>query len=90
MNIYLVGYRGTGKSSVAPILAKQLGDPWQAVDMDAIIEDRSRKSIADIFAKEKKRGFADVSEACWRSYNERFSGCLDGGWRGSVPRIERS
>jgi shikimate kinase len=57
LNIYLVGYRGTGKSSVAPILAKRLGGPWQAVDMDTIIEQRARKSIAEIFAKEKEEGF---------------------------------
>lgn len=57
MNIYLVGYRGTGKSTVAPKLAGRLGEPWTAVDMDPAIEARAGRSIADIFRDEGEAGF---------------------------------
>ncbi|WP_231746711.1 shikimate kinase [Maioricimonas rarisocia] len=46
--ITLTGYRGTGKSSVAPLLANRLG--WSWIDADAEIERRAGQSISDIFA----------------------------------------
>lgn len=48
MTITLTGYRGTGKSSVAPLLADRLG--WSWIDADAEIERRAGQSIRDIFA----------------------------------------
>jgi shikimate kinase len=48
MVITLIGYRGTGKSTVAPPLAKRLGwDDW--VDADALIEQQAGRSIREIF-----------------------------------------
>lgn len=46
-NIYLVGFMCTGKTSVARLLARRLKRPF--VDMDALIELREGKSIAEIF-----------------------------------------
>ena len=48
MIITLIGYRGTGKTSVAWPLAARLG--WRAVDADVELEVRSGKSIREIFA----------------------------------------
>ena len=45
--IYLVGFMAAGKSTVARALAARLG--WQAEDVDALIEARERRTIADIF-----------------------------------------
>jgi shikimate kinase len=47
MPITLIGYRGTGKSSVAPLLAARLG--WKAVDADKEIERSVGRSIREIF-----------------------------------------
>ena len=47
MNITLVGYRGTGKSTLAIPLAKRLG--WTAVDADAELERRAGRTIRQIF-----------------------------------------
>ncbi|MGZ5408651.1 MAG: shikimate kinase [Aeromicrobium sp.] len=41
MNIFLIGYRGSGKSSVARALAGALGWPW--VDADEELERRARR-----------------------------------------------
>ena len=48
MNYFLIGYRGSGKTTVAAALAEQLGWPW--VDADAELERRAGKSIRQIFA----------------------------------------
>lgn len=55
MVITLIGYRGSGKSSVAEPLAVRLG--WQARDADREIERRAGKSIAAIFADEGEPHF---------------------------------
>ena len=49
-NIVLVGFMGTGKSSVGKILAQRLGRTL--VDMDAVIEERQKRPISQIFAQE--------------------------------------
>jgi shikimate kinase len=55
MVITLVGYRGSGKSSVAAPLAQRLGFRW--IDADAVIERQARKTIREIFADEGEAGF---------------------------------
>jgi shikimate kinase len=55
MNLVLIGYRGTGKSSVARLLALRLAREW--VDADAEIELRAGRSIAAIFDDSGEEGF---------------------------------
>ena len=55
MNIALIGYRGSGKSSVAQALAAQLG--WSWVDADAVLEKKAGRSIRQIFAVEGEQAF---------------------------------
>jgi len=49
MNIYLVGFMGTGKSVVGHELARQ--KKWKFLDLDQLIELRQKSAISDIFAK---------------------------------------
>ena len=58
MLVFLIGYRGTGKSSVARLLALRLGCEW--VDADVEIELRAGKSIAAIFADNGEPAFRDL------------------------------
>ena len=67
--IFLIGYRGTGKSTVARQLAKRLGCDW--VDADDLVEERTGRSIAQIFAAEGEPAFREleaevVREVCGR------------------------
>ena len=47
--IYLVGYMGAGKTTVARRLANHLG--WEVVDTDAMFEEKYRISVCDFFNK---------------------------------------
>ncbi len=48
--IYLVGFMAAGKTTVARALAKRLD--WQAADIDELIEQRERQTVAEIFARQ--------------------------------------
>lgn len=48
--IVLVGYMGSGKSTIGRFLAKNLGLPFY--DLDNLITEKASKSINDIFAQE--------------------------------------
>jgi len=47
--IYLVGFMGAGKTTVARALGRRLG--WPVEDIDDRIETRERRSVATIFAQ---------------------------------------
>ena len=48
-NIYLVGFMGTGKTSVGKKLAQRKN--WHFVDLDELIELKEKMTIVDIFAQ---------------------------------------
>jgi shikimate kinase len=77
--IFLIGYRGTGKSTVAKLLAARRGCEW--IDSDEEVERRAGKSIAAIFADDGEAAFRQleaevVHELCKR---ERIIVALGGG-----------
>jgi shikimate kinase len=61
VNIFLIGYRGSGKTTVARALAGVLG--WEWVDADAELERRAGKSIQQIFAESGEGAFRDLESA---------------------------
>ena len=55
MNITLIGYRGSGKTSIGKLLAQKL---WRDfVDTDQLIVDHAGMTIREIFAAEGEAGF---------------------------------
>lgn len=61
MLVSLIGYRGTGKSTVARLVALALG--WEWIDTDVEIELRAGKSIRAIFSDEGETAFRDQESA---------------------------
>ncbi len=55
MNIVLIGFRGTGKSTVGKLLANRLKRDF--IDTDEYIEKTTGKTIKDIFKEEGEEGF---------------------------------
>lgn len=56
--IYLVGFMGAGKSTVARALAKRLD--WRVEDIDAQIEQRERSDISSIFRTKGEPYFREL------------------------------
>ena len=58
MNIILIGFRGTGKTTVGRILAQRLGKEF--IDADEYLEQKVGKSIKDIFAEGGEKLFREI------------------------------
>lgn len=66
MRIYLSGFMASGKSTVGPILARELG--YDFIDLDEEIESAAGRSIPEIFAAEGELGFRQrETEALWQT-----------------------
>jgi shikimate kinase len=61
VSIFLIGYRGSGKSSVGRILARRLG--WPFVDADELLVQRAGMSIKQIFEQHGEPYFRDLESA---------------------------
>lgn len=57
-NILLIGFMGTGKSTVSARLKKELD--MKEVDTDMLIEKRQGMTISDIFAKKGEEAFRNM------------------------------
>jgi shikimate kinase len=64
-NIVLIGFMGSGKTSVGRLIAQRLG--FQFVDTDAIVVERVGMQVADIFAKHGEPWFREQESAALRS-----------------------
>lgn len=56
--LFLVGFMGAGKTTVGHLLAAELSRPF--TDLDSVIEERTGRSIAKLFAEVGEEGFRDA------------------------------
>ena len=56
--IFLVGFMGSGKSTIGPILANTIG--YNFVDLDIAIEHREAKKINEIFSENGEQYFRSI------------------------------
>lgn len=69
MNIYLIGYRCTGKTTVGRLLAKKLG--WNFIDTDEQVVQGENRSIARIVKEEGWKGFRILESRVMETVSRR-------------------
>ena len=79
-NLYLIGYRGCGKTTVARLLSALLRIP--AIDADEHLEQTAGKTIREIFALEGEDGFRNRESDTVQELTQRAG--LICSWGGGV------
>jgi len=85
-NVALIGFMGSGKSTVGKILSKRLGYSYK--DTDKLIEKRTGKTIPKIFEDDGEDRFRQIESAILDEVlgqNETVASC-----GGGVVRLERN
>ena len=77
MNLVLIGYRGTGKSTVAQLLAKQLG--MEVVSLDQEIVQQAGRSIPEIVAEQGWPYFRNLESQVTKRVAQRDNLIIDAG-----------
>ena len=62
MRIFLIGYMGSGKTTIGRVVAERLGLSF--VDMDAHIESKYHKTVAQIFSEFGEEKFRKMERKC--------------------------
>ena len=86
-NLYLIGFMGAGKSTIARALAKKC--PAKRIEMDQLIEEQQGMAITDIFAAHGENYFRDLETQLLRSFSESAGYVVSCGG-GSVLRDENA
>ena len=68
MNIYLIGFMGSGKSTVSKVLSEKLS--WELIDTDEYIEKKTGKRIRDIFAESGEEAFRAIETEALRDISQ--------------------
>ncbi len=68
MRIYLIGFMGTGKSTLGSSVAAALNVPF--LDTDLMVEEKTNLSITDIFNQQGEDAFRDLEARVIRSTGE--------------------
>jgi shikimate kinase len=84
-NLILIGYRGTGKTTVGRLLANRLD--WAFVDQDAVVEESAGQSIREIFATQGEQAFRDLESTVLAKLCQRDRQVLATGG-GAILRLE--
>ena len=66
--VYLVGFMGSGKSTVGRLVADRLG--WEFVDLDETIEADVGRSVQEIFSESGERRFREIESDALRRVQE--------------------
>ncbi len=85
MNIVLIGFRGTGKSTVGRLLAKRLERDF--IDSDKHIEGSTGKTISSIFEDDGEEGFRKIEADVIAKLSEEGNKVISAGG-GAVLREE--
>lgn len=76
-NLFLIGFRGTGKTTLAPLLAQRLG--WLVLDLDQVISQQAGLSIADIFEQRGEPAFRTLESSLLRELGQKTNQVISTG-----------
>ena len=71
-NLYLIGFMGAGKSTIARALAKKC--PSKRIEMDQLIEEQQGMAITDIFAAHGENLFRRAQDMWYPAAEAVYSG----------------
>lgn len=77
MNVVLIGYRGTGKSTVARLVGEKLG--WDVLSLDEMIVQKAGISIPEIVERSGWEHFRDIESEVVQEASARDGVVLDCG-----------
>ena len=86
VNLYLVGFMGTGKTSVGRHVAEHLG--FDFLDTDELIQSHTGRTIADIFAKDGEPAFRELERKVVQELSTREKTLISTG--GGLPTNEEN
>jgi shikimate kinase len=81
VNLALIGFMGTGKTTVGRLVAEQLG--FEFLDTDELIQSRAGRTIADIFAKDGEPAFRALEKQVVQELSPREKTVISTG--GGLP-----
>ena len=70
-HIYLIGFMGSGKTTVAKILGKKMNRP--VVELDDVIEEKIGITISEMFANHGEKAFRDVEQEVLKEISDKES-----------------
>ena len=79
--IYIIGFMGCGKTTVGKHLASLLN--WSFIDLDKMIEERTGKTIPEIFSLNGEDYFRDVETQLLKEFKSGFNSIVSTG--GGTP-----
>ena len=86
VNLALIGFMGTGKTSVGRHVAEQLG--FEFIDTDELIQADTGRTIADIFARDGEPAFRALEKQVVRKLSTREKTLIATG--GGLPTNEEN
>jgi len=81
--IFLIGMPGSGKTYWGSVIATLKGVPF--IDLDAYIEEKEQKTIADFFREHDEKAFREIENAFLADIIESTEGCLIIACGGGTP-----
>lgn len=88
MKVVLIGFRGTGKTTVGRILANRLGLPFY--DTDALIEQRAGMPIPEIFRRAGEAHFRALEREVIASLRTAEGVIATGGGRSATRQTSQT
>ena len=85
--VALIGFMGSGKTTVGAIVARKLG--YRFVDLDAEIEKTAGKKIPAIFREDGEPAFRDLEAGCLAGFADRTGIVLSAGGGAPVRESNR-